>query len=198
MEFTDEQMEVINKKIADAVNEATSGLYTQSDVDKRVDSAIKTRVSNILADEKVKWEKEQKMTAEELAQAKIDEAELELNNRLKEIETRENQLVLEVNKSKGIEILQESGIPKEIYETIIDNMISPDMDETLSKINDFSNAFTGVKSTMEDEIKKNLGAVPPPSGNPSGSNSKKIEEMSYSELMKLKADGSDTLKGILG
>lgn len=198
MEFTDEQMEVINKKIADAVNEATSGLYTQSDVDKRVDSAIKTRVSNILADEKVKWEKEQKMTAEELAQAKIDEAELELNNRLKEIETRENQLVLEVNKSKGIEILQESGIPKEIYETIIDNMVSPDMDETLSKINDFSNAFTGVKSTMEDEIKKNLGAVPPPSGNPSGSGSKKIEDMSYSELIKLKADGSDALKGILG
>ncbi|HZJ98652.1 MAG TPA: hypothetical protein VFC79_01515, partial [Tissierellaceae bacterium] len=94
VEFTEEQQSYVDSLIA----ERTSGLFTKEDLDKEVtrevDRRVQTGIEKGIETQKSKWleefEKQSKLTAEELA-------EEQLKSKLGELESREVELALRAN-----------------------------------------------------------------------------------------------------
>ena len=193
MEFTPEQQAHIDSLIA----EKTKGLFTEDELQRKVTSEVDRRVeSGIqkgLETHKSKWEQEFKskaqLSAEELAQQQLED-------KLKELSDRENQILKRSNTLNAKDLLANADIPKNHYEKFIDLLVSDNEDSTKENVQNFINTFNETKSELETSIKKQYVNVPQPSGGngETSINKDDFDKMTYIEKIKLKETHPDKWK----
>jgi hypothetical protein len=194
MEFTKEQQEQIDKMIADATEKARAGLFTEDDLQRRVTSEVDRRVeSGIqkgLETQRRKWEEEYskkaQMTAEELAQKELEE-------RLKEISGREKEIKLRANSLEAKELLNNAGVPKEHYESLLNPLISEDSESTKANIESLINTYTQTRSELEAKIRQEMGNVPSPTTGKGDApvTKESFSKMNYAEILAFKKSNPD-------
>lgn len=189
MEYTQEQVEQM-------IAEATLGLFTEEDLQKKVTSEVDRRVeSGIqkgLETKKQKWEREYseraKLTAEELAQKQLEEKMQELSGKEKEISRKANQI-------EARSILAEANIPKAHYEKFIDLLVNDDAETTTSNVQNFVDVFNSTKDDITNQIKSEYSNVPKPKTGANGTLSKDdFDKMGYGEKIKFKTENPDLYK----
>lgn len=189
MEYTQEQVDQM-------IAEATSGLFTEEDLQKRVTSEVDRRVeSGIqkgLETKKQKWEREYseraKLTAEELAQKQLEERMQELSGKEKEISKKANHI-------EARSILAEANIPKAHYEKFIDLLVNDDAETTTSNVQNFVDVFNSTKDDITNQIKSEYSNVPKPKTGTNGTLTKDdFDKMGYGEKIKFKTENPDLYK----
>lgn len=192
MEFNDEQQ----KYIDNLLEETKKGLYTKEDLDREVtrevDRRVESGIQKGIETHRSKWEEEfskkASMTAEELANEK-------LNEQMKELEERENEILVRANTLDAKDKLAEAGLSKDHYEKFIGMLVTDDVETTHENVDNFINTFNETKSDLESNIKKQYADVLPPKGN-TGKGSKSItkeqfDSMSYLDKLELKNKDED-------
>lgn len=140
---------------ADEIQEKeTQKTFTQKDVDKLIQDRI--------AREQAKWEKkvqEEKTEAEKLAKMKADEkAKYQEEKKLKELEQREKDITTRELRATALETLAEKNIPKELAE-----VLNYESAETCNaSIEAVEKAF---QSAVEKQVNEKLRGSNPPKGN---------------------------------
>jgi hypothetical protein len=185
MEYTKEQIDAL---IADAVKTATKGMYTEDELSRRVtsevDRRVETGIQKGLDTYKNKWQKEfedsANLSAEQLAQKKLDEKLGLISQREKEVSLKANQLLAK-------DLLHSASIPKEQYEKFLDVLVLDDEARTAEKVGAFVDAFNFTKSEMETEFKSKYSTIPKPDQGGSDTITKeKFTKMGYAERLQLK------------
>lgn len=189
MEYTQEQVDQM-------IAEATSGLFTEEDLQKKVTSEVDRRVeSGIqkgLETKKQKWEREYseraKLTAEELAQKQLEEKMQELSGKEKEISKKANHI-------EARSILAEANIPKAHYEKFIDLLVNDDAETTTSNVQNFVDVFNSTKDDITNQIKSEYSNVPKPKTGANDTLTKDdFDKMGYGEKIKFKTENPDLYK----
>lgn len=193
-ELTQEQLDAL---IAEKINEAKKGLFTEEDLTKKVTAEVDRRVeSGIqkgLETQKKKWEEDlaskAKMTAEEIAQKQFEE-------KLKEVSAKEAEIKRKANLIDAKDMLSEASIPKAQYEKLIDILVSDDSDSTKSRVQNFIDVFNNTKLEIETQVKSTLSNVTSPT---QGNGDKVITKsdfikMPYGEKLKLKQTNPELYK----
>lgn len=170
MEFTTEQLAEIQRQIDEAVKRATASMYSQDEldrqvqreVDRRVESGIQTAIKNQREKLKKEIEDEMNLSADELAQRKLDEKMAEIKEKEAEIATRTNRV-------NAIEKLTSEKVPKTYYEKLLGNLISPDGEATMSNIDAMIEVYSSTKKSLEEQIRSELANINPPAGGGGGS-----------------------------
>jgi len=160
MEYTQEQLD---QMMADAKVEAVKGLYTEDDlqkkvtseVDRRVDSGIKTGVET----QRVKWEQEfgakAKLSAEELAKKELDEQIKGIGEKEQGINKRSNML-------DAKDLLSEAKVPKAHYDKFINMLVTDDVEVTKSNVSNFITMFNTTREEIEAQVKLDGTKIPKP------------------------------------
>ena len=189
MEYTQEQVDQM-------ISEATLGLFTEEDLQKKVTSEVDRRVeSGIqkgLETKKQKWEREYseraKLTAEELAQKQLEEKMQELSGKEKEISKKANRI-------EARSILAEANIPKAHYEKFIDLLVNDDAETTTSNVQNFVDVFNSTRDDITNQIKSEYSNVPKPKTGANGTLTKDdFDKMGYGEKIKFKTENPDLYK----
>lgn len=189
MEYTQEQVDQM-------IAEATSGLFTEEELQKRVTAEVDRRVeSGIqkgLETQKQKWEREYseraKLTAEELAQKQLEEKMQELSSREKEISKKANRI-------EAKNILAEANIPKAHYEKFIDLLVNDDVETTMSNVQNFVDVFNSTKDDITNQVKSEYSNVPKPKTGTNATLTKDdFDKMGYGEKIKFKEENPDLYK----
>lgn len=186
MEFTKEQQEYVDKLI----EEKTKDLFTKDDLDKEVtrevDRRVESGIQKGLDTHKSKWQKEfeeqSKLTAEELADKK-------LNEKMKEIQEKEEELFLKANTLDAKSMLANAEIPKEHYEKFVGILVDGDEEKTKTNVENFISTFNETKAEMEKSIKKEYSNIPSPKNSGkggSGITKEDFKSMGYLEQVELK------------
>ena len=122
--------------------------------DPAVQSEFDKRVAKALATGKTNWEKEKNMTAEQLAQQKIQEREADIQKREGEITKRELRL-------KALEILGEKKLPARLANRL-DYSDEASMKVSLKEVEE------DFRAALEEGVNERLKGNPPPAGKPAG------------------------------
>lgn len=187
MEFTKEQQEYIDNLIV----EKTKGLFTKEDLDKEVtrevDRRVESGIQKGLETHKSNWKKEfeeqSKLSAEELANKKLEDKLSEINN-------KESELFMRANTLDAKSMLSDAGIPKDHYEKFVGILVTDDGDVTKTNVDNFITTFNETKAEMEQSIKKQYANIPSPNqgGSKGGVDKEKFAKMGYLEKLALKQD----------
>lgn len=190
IKFTPEQLEHINNLIA----EKTKGLFTKEDLDKEVtrevDRRVESGIKKGLETNKKKWkeelEKQSKLSAEELAEKK-------LQDKMDEIGNKELELSLRANTLDAKSMLAEAEIPKAHYEKFVGILVNGDEEETKSNVENFISTFNETKAEMEKSIKKEFANVPSleKGKNKININKDDVSKMTYLEIKELKENNKE-------
>lgn len=193
MEYTQEQVDQM-------IAEATKGLFTQEELEKRVTSEVDRRVeSGIkkgLETQKKKWEQEfserAKLTAEELAKKDLEE-------KLKSFAEREREISRKANQLEAKSMLSEADIPKSHYENFIGILVTDDAEATKSNVQNFINMFNATKNDIETKVKSEYANVKKPkTGNGNGTITKEeFNKMGYADKLKFKQENPELYKDFI-
>lgn len=197
MEYTQEQIDAM---IAEKVNEATKGLYTQEDLQKEitreVDRRVESGIQKGLETNRQKWEQEYaeraKLSAEELAQKELEE-------KMKALDSKNAEIQKKANLIEAKELLANADVPKTHYEKFINMLVTNDSESTISNVNNFISMFNETKSNIETNIKSQLTTIPKPkTGDDNVIVTKdSFIKMSYAEKMKFKNENPEQFKEFL-
>lgn len=173
MEFTEEQQAHIDSLIEKATEEATDGLYTEDELNKKitaeVDRRVESGIQKGLETKKAKWEQEferkAQMSAEELAKLTVDEQMEKIAEREAEINTRSNRI-------DAREMFAEANIPEDDYSKFMDLLVTDDVDTTHSNVSNFIESFNTTRDNIEKSVKNELSKIPSPKGDEEGSKEK--------------------------
>lgn len=191
MEYTQEQLDAI---IAEAIAEATKGMYTETDLERKVTAEVDRRVeSGIqkgLETQKKKWqeefEKKATMTAEELAQKKLEE-------QMKEITGKESEIKRKSNLLDAKDMLASADIPKTHYEKMLEVLVNENEELTKQNITNFIEVFNATKTEIETKVKSEFSNVKPPGSTGSSDVVTKevFNKMGYAEKVKFKQESPE-------
>ena len=197
MEFTAEQQAHIDS----LVQQSKEGLFGEDELTKRVTSEVDRRVeSGIqkgLETQKSKWEKEltdkATLTAEELANKDLEE-------KLKELQSREMDIMKRSNSLEAKDMLSIAGIPKAHYEKFINLLVSDNDETTKSNVGNFIDTFNETKVQIEADIKKQLSNVPQPrtGSGETPLNKESFNKLGYSEKAELKQTNPELFNKFMG
>lgn len=197
MEYTQEQIDAM---IAEKVNEATKGLYTQEDLQREltreVDRRVESGIQKGLETNRQKWEQEYaeraKLSAEELAKKELEE-------KMSVLDTKNAEIQKKANKIDAKELLANADIPKSHYEKFIDILVTGDSETTLANVNNFINMFNETKTSIETNVKSQMTKIPQPKVGEGDVvvTKESFSKMSYAEKMKFKTENPDKFKEFL-
>lgn len=155
-EYTQEQ---IDELLETARTEARTGLFTQDDLEKKVQSETDRRVNSALEKKKPEWEAEytrtQNLSAEQIAAEKMKEAQDNLTTKEKEINRK-------ANLTDAKDMLTSAGIPKAQYDKVVGMLVSDDAEVTKANVQNFIDTFSALKTDIETQVKADISKVPPP------------------------------------
>lgn len=190
MEYTQEQIDAM-------IAEAKKGLYTESDLNKKitaeVDRRVESGIKNGVETQRAKWEADyknsQNLTVEQIAEQKLKEAEQKLKDREREINRRANTAEVK-------ELLSEAGIPKSQYETLIGMLVHDDPEIAKSNAQNFINTFGSLKNEIETKVKSTISQVPPPTqvAKTQVVGRKEFDNMGYAEKLEFKKSNPELYK----
>lgn len=186
----EENLNNINEETEDDTQQEQKGrFYTDEEIeslkqrvgDQRVSQAMKTLERRQRETNKLK-----NMTADERFQYELDQKE-------RELEERENKLVLAENKNTCIGILNEKGLDI----SLVDFVVAPTADEMNANIKKLEKAF---KASVKAEVEKRLaGSSPKKNFADSDALTKKdLMKMSLSELQSFKNLNPQQYNEIMG
>lgn len=192
--------EEFQRELDKARSEAKKGLFTEEDlnkkvtaeVDRRVESGIQKGLETKLAKEREKWEQENSLSAEELAQKKYEEKFNELSSKEKEIAKQRNEL-------EAKNLLANAGVPREKYEKMLPLLISDDGEATTASVQNFIDVYSETKQELETKFKSEYSGVPSPKqGSGEGKVTKeKFDGMSYADKLEFKEQNPELYKSFL-
>ena len=193
-EYTQEQLDQI---LAEKLAEATKGLYTEDDLQRKVmsevDRRVETGIQKGLETQKQKWERElserAKLSAEELARKDFEE-------QLQAVTKKEREIQKKANMLDAKDMLADAQIPKAQYDKIIGMLVSDDSETTKANVQNFIDMFTNTKVEIETKVKSEFTKIPSPktgTGNETVTKDDFIK-MSYSEKLKLKTSNPELYK----
>lgn len=198
MEFTAEQQAEIKRQIDEAVANATANMYSQDEFDRKlqaeVDRRVETGIQKGIETKRKKWEEEYKananLTAEQLAEKKV-------NEQLENLSKREQELARKANRIEAMSKLSEADVPKTYYEKLLDNVISSDETVTMQNVETLIDTYSSTKKSLEEAIRSELSKVtPPPAGKGGGTEvtKEKFNQMSFAEKAQFKAENPEKFK----
>lgn len=164
----------------------------QREADRRVTEALKTAKEKFDAEKEAALQAErERVKKETLEQATLSAEELakkQLEEKIKEISSKEAEIAKKQNLLLAKEKLTEAGVPKTGYENLLGIMVTENEDATIGNVDQFIKVFTSTKTELETAIRSELSKVPPPSGGGSGADitKEKFATMSYKDKMELK------------
>lgn len=193
-EYTQEELDAI---IAEKIEEAKKGLFTEDDLNKRVtaeiDRRVETGIKKGIETQKEKLEREiserLKMSAEELAKKDFEE-------KMSTVSEKEKLLAKKENKISAQELLTEASIPKAHYSKFLDILVSDDSESTQSNVANFIDMFNSTKTEIETDIKTKLSKVPHPNTGDGSTVVTKEEflKMGYVQQLKFKTENPEKFK----
>ena len=198
VELTDEQQAYVDSLIV----EKTKGLFTKEDLEKEVtrevDRRVQSGIQKGIETQKSKWqeefEKQSKLTAEELA-------EEQLKSKLGELESREVELALRANTLDAKSMLANAEIPKEHYEKFVGILVDGDVESTKTNVQNFIDTFNETKVGIEKSLQEKYSHVPSPKGGGSENGietKEQFNKLSYEEKLELKNENPELFKKFMG
>ena len=155
-EYTDEQL---NEMLEKAKTEARTGLFTQEELEKKIQQESDRRVNTALEKKKPEWEAEyqrkQNMTAEQLAEEKM-------KTERETLIVKEREINRKSNLTDAKDMLTTAGIPKSQYGKIVDMLVSEDAETTKANVQNFIDTFSAMKTEIETKVKEDISKIPPP------------------------------------
>ena len=148
-------LENTSVETTEAAEEAVEKTYTQEEVLKLIQSETDKRVSQALATQQKKFEKQMSLS-------KLDDnerAKAEKDDRIAELEAQLAQYNIERNKSELKSVLSSRGLSAEFADIIT---ISDDITEAQENIEKLDKLF---KAAVRAEVEKRLAGNTPKSGN---------------------------------
>ncbi len=194
--MNEENTTVETGNVTEQANQTTVKMYTEDEFNRKltaeVDRRVESGIQKGLETQREKWEREARekatLTAEELAQKKIEEKSNELTAKEKEIAKRANRI-------DAKELLSEADIPKSHYDKFLDVLISEDADVTLTNVKNFIEMFNSTKKEIETKVKSELSTVQKPTQGEANKISKAdFVKMGYAEKVKFKTEHPDLYK----
>ena len=183
--------------IAQRVADATKGLFTEDDLNKRVISEVDRRVeSGIqkgLETQKQKWEREYKevamLSAEDVAKRQYEEQLKTLTQKEVEVQKRSNKL-------EAMDLLASANVPKSHYDKFIGILVSDDADATKLNVENFIEMFNSTKTEIETKLKSEISRVPTPQVQTQTGAITKTEfaKMTYAQVLHLKQTNPELYK----
>lgn len=180
--------------IAQKVNDAKTGLYSEEELNRRVtaeaDRRVESGIQKGLETYKSKWEKEfaekSQLTAEELAKK-------EISAKLGEVETREREIQKRANQLDALSMLAEAGVQKKDYEKMLGVLVNEDAELTKGNVTNFIDVFNSTKQEVESKVKSELGHVKAPKSGSSSSvvDKETFSKLSYAEMLAFKKENPD-------
>ena len=150
-----DMLENTSVETTEAAEEAVEKTYTQEEVLKLIQSETDKRVSQALATQQKKFEKQMSLS-------KLDDnerAKAEKDNRIAELEEQLAKYNIERNKSELKSVLSSRGLSAEFADIIT---ISDDITEAQENIEKLDKLF---KAAVRAEVEKRLAGNTPKSGN---------------------------------
>ena len=176
---------------------APDKLYTEAEFTKRLTSEVDRRVeSGIqkgLETNKQKWQREfeesANLTAEQLAQKKLEEKTNELTQ-------KEIGVALRANKIDAREAFNAAEVPKAQYEKFIDMLVSDDAEVTVSNVKNFVDMFNVTKNDIETRLKSEMSIVKNPKQGDSEKplSKKEFDALPYAKKAKIKQEQPEIWK----
>lgn len=163
-------------------------LYTEDDLQKRIQSEADKRVTFALAKQKKEYEKAAKTSVTKLdADA---QAESEKDQKLAEYEEKIRQYELDKARSDLRAALTSRSLPSELADLM---MIDEDPEETHRKLNSLDKAY---KKAIQDEVKKRLATGTPKVGDadPSEITQAQFRKMTLAQQAELYAKNPELYK----
>lgn len=196
MDYTQEQ---IDEMIRNAVKEATTGLYTQEDLTKKVTSEVDRRVETGI---QKGWETQRKKIEAEIeARAKLTAEELakqEFEAKVREVEDLERNLKRKSNMLTAKTKFAEKGIPKTAYNDLLETLITDDETATNASVDTFIGAFESMRNQIETEYKSKGSDVPTPkTGDAPKVDSEAFKKMGYKERLELKTSSPELYQSLI-
>ena len=198
IEFTEEQQAYVDSLIV----EKTTGLFTKEDLEKEItretDRRVQKGIEKGIETQKSKWqeefEKQSKLTAEELA-------EEQLKAKLGELQAREQELSLRANTLDAKSMLANAEIPKEHYEKFVGILVNGDNEVTKSNVQNFIDTFNETKVGIEKSLQEKYSHIPSFKTGSTGEVIKTKEDfnkLSYEDKLKLKDESPELFKQFIG
>ena len=197
MEYTQEQLDAL---ISTETEKATKGLYNEDDlklaVNKETDRRVESGITKGLETYKAKWQTEleakAKLTSDELVKAEFTELQKTLDDKESALNLRSNLL-----EAKGK--LSEAKIPETYYGKLIGNLVTSDVDNTISNIDNLISVYVETRKSIENEIKAGLTNIPNPKGDKGNGtvDKKSFNKMSYMEKLELKTSNPELYKSLM-
>jgi len=189
MEYTQEQIDEI-------VASSKKGLFSESDLNRKVDSEVDRRVNSGiekgLETNRIKWEedfkKKQTMTAEEIVSKQLRDEKDALSIKEKEINKKSNRI-------EAKDMLSGAGVPKSQYDKVIEMMVNDDIDVTKNNVQTFIDTFLSIKTDIETKIKSESSKIPAPNqGKNEPITKSDFNKMGFAEKVNFKKTNPETYK----
>lgn len=193
-ELTQEELDAI---VQERLAEATKGLITQEEFEKKLtaetDRRVNSGIQKGLETQKAKWEQEfaerARMSAEELAQKDYEEKLSLLSTKEREFATKENELLAK-------NMFVSANIPDTKYNKVIGRLVTEDVTATKASVQDFIDLFNETKAEIETKIKSENTYIPKPN-TPSGEGivtRETFNKMGYTEKLMFKSSNPELFK----
>ncbi len=184
--FTDEQQKVVDAMVI----KAKEGLFTQSDLDKKVTAEVDRRVESGIKKgietAKSKWESEFKAKAEMTAEERIKS---ELDEKMKSIADREIDLSRKSNTLDAKNMFTEAGFNHADYSLFVENLVTDDPIKTKENIGEFIVNLNKTKAEIEDKLKKEMSIINKPQVGVNDNNEmtkEQFKKLGYEARLKLR------------
>lgn len=189
-DFTRIEDESLRAELEAAFAEAESkeGYYSQSDWDRKVNElSQKLHIDKRKTEAQIRNEIQRELTMSE--EEKEKQRQLEYNERLKELNMRENKILAK-------DILGEANLDNEDLETVLDFVVSDDADSTEKRAKQYLSTLSKYESKIKENMKNN---TPDPKAPPTNTVSKEdFNKMTYAEKYKFKTDNPEAYKELMG
>lgn len=134
--------------------------HTQADYDRAIQKALKSREDNLRKEIKNQLEKEQSMTAEQIAQEKLQSSQ-------KELEKAQREFARERNALSAERMFMKAGIPEKSYKSILDAVVTDDAEKSEDAVKTIiAGLKAAAKEMANEELKRQIGSVGVPKQSP--------------------------------
>lgn len=180
--------EEMRTKIENAYKDATKDLFTQSQLDKRINEAVQKQLkTNAQLEEEIrkKIEEEAKLTAEQKAQKILEEAE-----------KMKNEALTLRNRTAALDKCVAAGMRKEDAEPILNLLVGADEKIATESIDLYLQQYQATVANLQKQM---AGGTPKPQAGGNETVTKEIfDKMTFAEQAKFKDEHPEEARTFMG
>lgn len=182
--FTEEQISAIQQEITEVGNKSKEGLFTQAELDRRINAVSQKHISDEKEMEKrirKQIEEEAKLNAEEKAKKILEQAE-----------AKEKELTIRENTSTIVDKFIAAGIAKDDIAELLPVIVTEDLEASTKR----AESFITMQNNMTTKLKETLANQQPDphKGGEKTVTKEVFDKMTISEMVAFKAENPDLAK----